>query len=74
MKYVLSETLDKSGAVYQVVMEVKEFTSPKSYKQIEFSSVWTGAKNPKEPQRKYSVILDKEGVKSLKKIVDTMIE
>lgn len=70
MKYVLKETLDKSGAVYQTVIEVKKFTDPNNLRQIEFSSIWTGAKNPKEPQRKYSLILDQEGVKSLRKILD----
>lgn len=72
MKHVLKETLDESGAVYQTIMEVKDFKTPKNLKQFEFSSIWTGAKNPKEPQRKYSLILDKEGVKSLRKILDDL--
>lgn len=72
MKRIIQETTEESGSVYQNIVEVKSLIFPAEFKQIEFSSVWTGAKNPEEPQKKYSILLNKEGIQNLKELLNSI--
>lgn len=65
MKHLIQEVEETSGSSYQLYAEVLSCPHPAGYKQLIFSSVWTGAKNPKEHQIKDSFILSPDAVKEL---------
>jgi hypothetical protein len=72
MKRIIQETIEESGSIYQNIVEVKSIMFPSEFKQLEFSSVWTGAKNSEEPQKKYSILLNKEGIQNLKELLNSI--
>ena len=63
MKEILQEIPEESGSVYKLIAE----TAPSlgGYTTLTFSTVWTGAKKPNEPQIKYRVHLTDEAKKKL---------
>lgn len=66
MKVLIQEVEEVSGSAYQLYAELKDCPSPEGFKQLTFSSVWTGAKHPKEHQIKESFILSPFAVQQLK--------
>ena len=71
MKILLQETPEESGSKYKVYVEVKDSIYPTNLKHIQFSSVWTGAKNPEAHQVHYEVMLNKQGIQALKQLLDS---
>ena len=69
MKRLIQEVKEASGASYQLWAELTECPNPAGYKQLTFSSVWTGAKNPEAPQRKGEMLLSPEAVKNLQELL-----
>lgn len=69
MKTLILETQETSGSAYQLYAEVKDVGTPPNMKQLEFSSVWTGAKHPKEHQTKCKFMLDADAVAKLKELL-----
>lgn len=67
MKVILQEIKEESESLHKLYAE----TSPciGGYTTLTFSTVWTGAKNPDEPQIKYRVHLTEEGLKKLKELL-----
>ena len=67
MKTVIHEVHENSGSVYQLIAE----TSPSlgGYTMLTFSTIWTGAKKPDEPQIKYRVHLTDEAKRKLKELL-----
>jgi len=66
-KVILQEVHEEAGWVYQLIAE----TSPSldGYTTLTFSTVWSGAKKPTEPQIKYRVHLTDEAKRKLKEIL-----
>jgi hypothetical protein len=66
-KVILQEVHEESGSVYQLIAE----TSPSlgGYTNLTFSTVWTGAKKPNDPQIKYRVHLTDEAKRKLKELL-----
>jgi hypothetical protein len=69
MKTLIHETEELSGSAYQLYAEIIECESPQGMKQLVFSSVWTGAKHPKEHQTKCNFMLDPTAVAKLKQLL-----
>ncbi len=67
MKTILQEVHEESGSVYQLIVETE--SSLGGYTMLTFSTIWTGAKKPDEPQIKYRVHLTDEAKKKLKDIL-----
>lgn len=69
MNTLIHETEEPSGSTYQLYAEIIECESPQGMKQLVFSSVWTGAKHPKEHQTKCNFMLDDAAVAKLKELL-----
>ena len=69
MKTLILETPETNGSAYQLYAEVIDCKIPEGTKQLVFSSVWTGAKHPKEHQTKCNFMLDRAAVKKLKELL-----
>ena len=69
MKTLILETPELSGSAYQLYAEVINCGAPTNMKQLVFSSVWTGAKHPKEHQTKCNFMLDDAAVAKLKELL-----
>ena len=69
MKTLILETEETSGSAFQLYAEVRDVGAPTNMKQLEFSSVWTGAKHPKEHQTICKFMLDAEAVTKLKDLL-----
>ncbi len=67
MKTVIQEVHEESGSVYQLIAETEP--SIGGYTTLTFSTIWTGAKKPTEPQIKYRVHLTEEAKKKLKELL-----
>ena len=67
MKSVIHEVHENSGSVYQLIAETEP--SLGGYTTLTFSTIWTGAKKPTEPQIKYRVHLTKEAKEKLKELL-----
>jgi hypothetical protein len=70
MKMLIQEVKEESGSVYQLFAEVSECPNPSGYKQLEFSSLWTGAKDPELPLNKGRLFLSPEGYDNLKVLLE----
>ena len=64
-KKVLQTTQETNGSEFHLVAELSECVNPEGYTSLTFNTVWTGAKNPKEQQTKYTVLLSPEAVFNL---------
>lgn len=69
MKRLIQEVKEASGASYQLWAELVDCQHPSDYKQLTFSSVWTGAKNPEAAQRKGEMLLSPEALKNLQELL-----
>lgn len=69
MKTLILETEETSGSAYQLYAEVIDVEIPPNTKQLVFSSVWTGAKHPKEHQTKCKFMLDAAAIVKLKELL-----
>ena len=67
MKSVIQEIKEESGSVYQLIAETEP--SLGGYTMLTFSTIWTGAKKPNEPQIKYRVHLTEEAKEKLKELL-----
>jgi hypothetical protein len=67
MKSVIQEIKEESGSVYQLIAETEP--SIGGYTMLTFSTIWTGAKKPDEPQIKYRIHLTKEAKSKLKELL-----
>ena len=66
-KVILQEVHEESGSVYQLIAETT--SSIGGYTTLTFSTIWTGAKKPNEPQIKYRVHLTEEAKEKLKELL-----
>lgn len=71
MKKLITEVKDTSGNDYQLYAELTDCASPVGYKMLSFSSVWTGAKDPKLEQNKFRMMLSTESLNNLKELLET---
>ena len=71
MRKLITEVKDVSGDDYQLYAELTDCASPKGHKMLSFSSVWTGAKDPKLEQNKFRMILSPDSLNNLKEIFET---
>ncbi len=67
MKTVIQEVHEESGSVYQLIAETEP--SLGGYTTLTFSTIWTGAKKPNEPQIKYRVHLTEAAKEKLKDLL-----
>lgn len=70
MKKIITEVKDVSGNDYQLHAELIDCDSPDGFKMLSFSSVWTGAKDPKLEQNKFRMILSPESLDNLKELLE----
>ena len=54
---------------FKTFLEKTELSKPEGYTQIEFLTVWDGAKYPKGEQTKYKIVLSGEELTKLKKFL-----
>jgi hypothetical protein len=66
-KVILQEIQEQSGSVHKLIAETVPVVG--GYTSLTFSTIWTGAKNPDEPQIKYRVHLTEESKKRLKELL-----
>ena len=71
MKKLITEVKDVSGNDYHLNAELIDIESPVGYKMLSFSSVWTGAKDPKLEQNKFRMVLSPESLNNLKDLLGT---
>ena len=69
MKKLITKVEESSGAEYQLWAELTDVAIPAGHKTLVFSSVWTGAKNPKLSQTKCKFMFDAEGIANLKDLL-----
>ena len=69
MKKLIQEVKEVSGSAYQLWAEITPCPNPAGFKQLQFTSVWTGAKNPEAPQRKGDMLLSPEAIKNLQELL-----
>ena len=62
---IIQTTQETSGSEFHLVAELKDCPNPKGFTELSFSTVWTGAKNPKEAHDKFTVILSPEAIAHL---------
>lgn len=70
MKKLITEVKDVSGDNYQLHAELTDCASPAGYKMLSFSSVWTGAKDPKLEQNKFRMILSPDSLNNLQSLLE----
>ena len=71
MKKLITEIKDVSGNDYQLYAELIECDIPEGHKMLSFSSVWTGAKNPKLEQNKFRMVLSPKNLNNLKELLES---
>lgn len=69
MKKLITEINETSGATYQLWAELTDVTIPSDHVTLTFSSVWTGAKDPKLEQKKCKFMLSADSLKNLKDLL-----
>ena len=70
MRKLITEVKDVSGDDYQLYAELTDCARPEGHKMLSFSSVWTGAKDPKLEQNKFRMILSPESLNNLKNLME----
>jgi hypothetical protein len=71
MKKLITEIQEQSGSTYQLWAELINNEVPKGHKTLAFSSVWTGAKSPKEHQTKCKFMFSPESLANLKELLES---
>ena len=69
MKKLIQEVKEESGSAYQLWAEITACPNPAGYKQLQFTSIWTGAKNPELPHRRGDMLLSPDAVKNLQELL-----
>jgi hypothetical protein len=70
MKTLIHEVEEISGATYQLWAELKDCYNPAGYKELRFSSIWTGAKDSEAPYNKDNFFLSPETLVNLKTLLE----
>ena len=70
MKKLITSVQEQSGAEYQLWAELSDCPNPEGYKLLEFSSIWTGAKNPKLEKKKGRFFLSPEALVNFKELLE----
>lgn len=65
MRKLIRDVKEARGQNYQVWAEATRIDTPENTVCLQFSSVWTGAKNPEAPQSKGQFFLSLDEVDSL---------
>ena len=65
MRKLIRDITEARGEHYQVWAEVTSINTPQNTVCLQFSSVWTGARNPEAPQSKGQFFLSLDEVDSL---------
>ena len=71
MKKLITEVKDVSGNDYHLYAELEDIAIPDGYKVLSFSSLWTGAKDPKLEQNKFKMMLSPESLNNLKELLNS---
>jgi hypothetical protein len=71
MKQLINEIEESSGNVYRLWAEINDVDVPTGYKQLKFTSEWTGAKNPKLEYNKGQFFLSTTAFDNLKTLVNS---
>lgn len=71
MRKLITEVKDVSGNDYQLYAELIDVANPVGSKMLSFSSVWTGAKDPKLEQNKCRFTLNASGIANLKELLES---
>ena len=70
MKKMIHEVEEQSGSKYQLWAEFTKCDVPVGMTKLEFSSVWTGAKNPKLEQNKGRFFFTEESLQNFKDLLN----
>ena len=70
MRKLITEVPEESGSTYQLYADLTDIPTPAGYKHLSFSSVWTGAKDPKLEQNKFKMTLSPESLANLKDLLN----
>lgn len=65
MKKLISQVPETSGNTYELWAELTDCYKPEGYKMLKFTSIWSGAKNPKLPYNKGEFFLSPEALSNL---------
>ena len=71
MKYLLQQVDEESGDVYRLFVKIIDQLRPEGYKEVEFFSLWTGAKDPEMPYCKCRLTMSPEGLENLIKALQS---
>ena len=71
MKKLITKVEESSGSEYQLWAELTDVAIPAGHKTLVFSSVWTGAKDPKLAQTKCKFMFDEQGIANLKELLES---
>lgn len=71
MKKLITTVPESSGAEYQLWAELTNVAVPAGHKTLVFSSIWTGAKDPKLAQTKSKFMLDTDSIANLKELLES---
>lgn len=70
MKKLIHEVPEQSGSTYQLWAELVDCYHPQGYKELKFTSVWTGAKDPEQPYNKGKFLLSPDSLTNLKALLE----
>lgn len=71
MKKLITEIKDTSGNDYHLYAELIDVENPAGHKMLSFSSLWTGAKDPKLEQNKARFTLSPASLANLRELLET---
>jgi hypothetical protein len=67
---LIAETSDPHGSTYQLWAEIIPCEAPRNIIELRFSSTWSGAKQPQDPQIKAKFLLDATGLDNLRRLLE----
>ena len=67
---IIQTTKETSGSEFHLVAGLRECPNPKGFTELTFNTIWTGAKNPKEAQDKFTVLLSPEAMVHLSLMIE----
>lgn len=70
MRKLITEVHEESGATYQLWADLADVAVPAGHKTLTFSSVWTGAKDPKLEQKKCKFMFNNADLKKLVSLLE----
>lgn len=72
-KILIQEVPENSGSVYQLWAEFVPVLRPEGYQMLQFSSTWSGAKNPDIAYSKGQFLLSPEGLANLQQFLSNKV-